>query len=250
MEAGEILKLFGFSEYEIRVYTVLLFNQKAGANEISKETGIPQTKVYQIIKKLADRGFIAILPGHPIRFEVVPPKNAFSSVIEELEDKRKKLMEAIQSLQENYELSKTKEEEVVSFLDWNSFGKKIEELNKKAEKEIDIFSRFKYPKGAWFESLEKTIKRGIKIKVVGVVNDKSKELAAFSYKKIGCEVRKLPITYESTLSFGIFDLSSVNLTIESEKDPTNFICLLLENKGIVRVFKSFFDSMWKEGKPL
>jgi hypothetical protein len=49
----------------------------------------------------------------------------------------------------------------------------------------------------------------------------------------------LPITYESTLSFGIFDLSSVNLTIESEKDPTNFICLLLENKGIVRVFKSF-----------
>jgi sugar-specific transcriptional regulator TrmB len=147
MEAGKILKLFGFSEYEIRVYTTLLFNQKAGANEISKETGIPQTKVYQIIKKLADKGFVVILPGHPVRFEVVPPKNAFSSVIEELEDKRKKLMETIQNLQENYELGKIKEEEIVIFLDWNSFGKKIEELNRKAEKEIDIFSRFKYPKG-------------------------------------------------------------------------------------------------------
>jgi sugar-specific transcriptional regulator TrmB len=250
METGEVLKEIGFSEYEIKVYTTLLSNQKMGAKEISKETGIPQTKIYQVIKKLANKGFLAILPGHPTKFEVVPPKNAFSSVIEKLEEKRTKLVEEIQNLQETYQLSKIKEEEVVSFLDWTSFGKKTEELDERAKEEIDIFSRFKYSKGEWFEPLEKAVKRGVKVKVAGVVNDKNKELAAFNYKKIGCEVRKLPIIYESTISFGVFDLSSVNLTIESEKDPTNFICLLLENKGVVRLFKSFFDSMWKEGKKL
>jgi sugar-specific transcriptional regulator TrmB len=250
MEAEEILKTLGFSDYEIRVYTSLLSNQKMSASEISKETRIPQTKIYQVIKKLANKGFVNILPGHPTKFEIAPPKNTLSSVIDELEDRRKKLIEAIQNLQESYELSKIKEEEIVSFLDWKSFEKKVEEVDEKAKEEIDIFSRFKYPKGGWLESLEKAVKRGVKIKVAGVVNDKNKELAAFSYKKIGCEVCKLPIIYESTISFGVIDLSSVNLTIESEKDPTNFIYLLLENKGAVRLFKSFFDSMWKEGKPL
>ena len=50
METGEVLKEIGFSEYEIKVYTTLLSNQKMGAKEIyQKKQGFHKQKFIKLV---------------------------------------------------------------------------------------------------------------------------------------------------------------------------------------------------------
>jgi len=55
-----ILKLaqLGFSNYEARAYTALLQDNPLTAYEIAKKSGIPSSKVYEVIRKLEDRNTI------------------------------------------------------------------------------------------------------------------------------------------------------------------------------------------------
>ncbi|RJP76596.1 MAG: hypothetical protein C4524_09735 [Candidatus Zixiibacteriota bacterium] len=64
----------GFSEREAKVYLVLLKKRSATSTDLQKESGIPQTKVYEIIRRLASLGYCRerrTASRHT--FEVVPP---------------------------------------------------------------------------------------------------------------------------------------------------------------------------------
>jgi sugar-specific transcriptional regulator TrmB len=50
----------GLSEYEGRAYISLLRNSPATAYEISKHSGIPTSKVYEVLKRLSAKGMIAL----------------------------------------------------------------------------------------------------------------------------------------------------------------------------------------------
>ncbi len=48
----------GLSEYEARSYTCLLQCQPATAYEISKASGVPSSKIYEIMNRLVDKGIV------------------------------------------------------------------------------------------------------------------------------------------------------------------------------------------------
>ena len=52
------LARIGFSNYEARAYTALLQDNPLTAYEIAKNSGIPTSKVYEVIRKLEDRNTI------------------------------------------------------------------------------------------------------------------------------------------------------------------------------------------------
>ena len=51
----------GFSEYEAKAYTGLLKTNPVSAYELSKISGIPSSKIYQVIAKLIERGVVQLL---------------------------------------------------------------------------------------------------------------------------------------------------------------------------------------------
>ncbi|GAB4406159.1 MAG: TrmB family transcriptional regulator [Thermodesulfovibrionales bacterium] len=56
----ELMEL-GLSEYEAKAYLSLLRESPATAYEIGKSSGIPTSKVYEVLKKLAEKGIISII---------------------------------------------------------------------------------------------------------------------------------------------------------------------------------------------
>ena len=66
------LVTLGFSVYESRTYVGLLSLGTATGYSVSNETGVPQPKVYETLRRLADRGAVVQTSEHPARYSAVP----------------------------------------------------------------------------------------------------------------------------------------------------------------------------------
>lgn len=83
---------FDFGEYEIEAYLVVLEHGKLTASEIAEETGIPQPRVYDTVRNLADSGFVELRDSRPLEVLAIDPEEAFGSVRSTLDD----LVEALE----------------------------------------------------------------------------------------------------------------------------------------------------------
>jgi sugar-specific transcriptional regulator TrmB len=250
-EKINILKDLGFTEYEAKIYLALVYLKKADTKTISKETGIQQTKAYQVAKKLVDKGVVKIIAGHPIMFGVVDPSIAFSKSLEELEKKKENAKKIIAELQETFQkVQKLGEEEIATYMNFEVLKEELKKLDKLAKKEICIYSRFERFEEDLIESLEKAVKRKVNVKVVGAVRDQTNELNAYAFKKVGCMVKILTPEDYATVSFSIIDEEKGHLLIRSESNPNNYIDIMIKNKKLAKMFKNLFNYYWEKGKLL
>lgn len=70
--AGRLTRL-GFSQYEARTYLGLLVSDGATGYSIANDTGVPQPKVYETLRRLVDRGAASRTGEKPARYTAVPP---------------------------------------------------------------------------------------------------------------------------------------------------------------------------------
>ncbi|GBE05930.1 MAG TPA: TrmB family transcriptional regulator [Nitrospirae bacterium] len=71
------LKQLGFSDYEARAYTALLKENPSTAYEISKNSGIPSSKVYEVVKRLESRRMIQSIHGERSTMFIPAPPDEF-----------------------------------------------------------------------------------------------------------------------------------------------------------------------------
>ncbi|MDO7976584.1 TrmB family transcriptional regulator [Oceanotoga teriensis] len=91
------LKMFGFTEYESKVYITLLKTGKSSGYEISKNSSVPRSKVYNILEILIKKGCIVHTKNtNPIYYDAIP----INELIKNLEYKYNKALENI-----SYELN-------------------------------------------------------------------------------------------------------------------------------------------------
>lgn len=64
----EKLVRLGFSGYEAKAYISLLKRNPTTGYELAKSSGIPPSKVYEVISKLLARSIISPLPGKPVKY--------------------------------------------------------------------------------------------------------------------------------------------------------------------------------------
>ncbi|RLI80632.1 hypothetical protein DRP05_00365 [Archaeoglobales archaeon] len=72
-DAVEVLQDLGLSLYEAKAYVTLLALTEATAGEVSDSAKIPRTKIYDVLKRLEEKGFIEVQPGNPMLFRAVEP---------------------------------------------------------------------------------------------------------------------------------------------------------------------------------
>lgn len=77
---------FDFGEYEIEAYLVVLKHGKLTAAEIAEETDIPQPRVYDTVRSLADSGFVELRDSRPLEVLAIDPEEAFGNVQSRLEE--------------------------------------------------------------------------------------------------------------------------------------------------------------------
>jgi sugar-specific transcriptional regulator TrmB len=123
----------GLSKYEGKAYTTLLQKANISAYKVSKNSTVPQSKIYETVKKLVDKGLVATQGSDPVKYSPLP-------IDEFLERYKSNMEKSITYLKDN--LKGINSHPRVDYM-WH-FTEKMEILNKakkmikKAEKKISI----------------------------------------------------------------------------------------------------------------
>jgi sugar-specific transcriptional regulator TrmB len=70
--AGRLTQL-GFSQYEARTYIGLLLSNGATGYSVANDTGVPQPKVYETLRRLVERGAAVRTGEKPARYTAIQP---------------------------------------------------------------------------------------------------------------------------------------------------------------------------------
>ena len=62
----------GLSKYEAKAYITLLQKSNISAYEVSKNSTVPQSKIYETVKKLVDKGLIVAQGSDPVKYSPLP----------------------------------------------------------------------------------------------------------------------------------------------------------------------------------
>ncbi|WP_421909300.1 TrmB family transcriptional regulator [Methanolacinia petrolearia] len=82
----ETLKKLGFTEYEARAYISLIGFGMATAREIHENSGVPQGRIYSVLRSLSDKNFIEIQDGNPSYYYAANPVARLSKLKTEIND--------------------------------------------------------------------------------------------------------------------------------------------------------------------
>ena len=80
-----ILKGMGLTMYEAQAYVTLTSLISSNATEISEKSGIPRSKIYDVLKGLVKKNFIDVEDGRPLTYNVKSPVEVLSREKERLD---------------------------------------------------------------------------------------------------------------------------------------------------------------------
>ena len=78
------LMRLGLTRYEALAYTALVCLGSGTVADINKESGVPTTKLYEVMRKLEAKGWVEVLRERPLRFKARPPDEVLRSELREL----------------------------------------------------------------------------------------------------------------------------------------------------------------------
>lgn len=156
----ELMEL-GLSEYEAKVYLSLLRENPATAYEIGKSSGVPTSKVYEVLKKLVEKGIISTI-------DEVKTKQYVPIEPDEFLNKHKNMMEIIiDSLKE--ELSNIRGKKEFSYI-WNitKYGYLIDKARRMIEgaAKTVLISIWKEEFAPIKDRIEDALRRNVKVAAV------------------------------------------------------------------------------------
>jgi len=91
-EPTEKLVRIGFSEYEAKAYVALLRKNPVTGYELSKQSGVPRSMIYEVLGKLTTRGAaMKLQSGGTTKYSPVPAEN----FLDQLRREHEKLVDAL-----------------------------------------------------------------------------------------------------------------------------------------------------------
>lgn len=132
MEIIEVLKNLGFTEYEAKAYLALLSCSPSTGYAVAKNSGVPRSKIYEVLDTLSARGDILVSPGTTPLYQAVAPKEliaARKAKAEENYDKAERMLS-------RFEHSANDRENIWNITGHDAILQKVGECIDSAEKRI------------------------------------------------------------------------------------------------------------------
>jgi len=167
------LKELGFSEYEAKAYTALVNENPLTAYEISKNTGIPSSKVYEVIRKLEFRHMIQAVHGERSKIFIPVPPDEF------VENFRSSIDDSLHAVQTN--LNNFRSGMNVNYAwhikDYDALLQKSKRMIETARESILLLT-WHEEMSALFDDLNQAAQRNVKIAIIhyGMTNYKIAQL--------------------------------------------------------------------------
>ncbi len=170
----EMLREMGLNAYETDAYITLLQTGQLTAMEISRETKVPYSKIYEILNSLKEKGWIKSSESRPFKYYPVSPLEATACTKLRLEDKfqnwEQTVAEALQPLYEKREL--VERPDILILHGQQAVVAKLEEVLKKASKEVMIAAPiFAKPIIASADELLAGLKKTVNVRLMAAGKD-------------------------------------------------------------------------------
>ncbi|AEE93591.1 transcriptional regulator, TrmB [Acidianus hospitalis W1] len=224
--------ILGISRAELRIYSTLLLEGRMTARQLAEQLGISYTKIYSLLTKLEERGWIKRLGKKPAVYEAIPLRDLWASIKKMIEIKvdefEKEFIEPLSSLlspSSTYSITMIPSDKIKS-----TFYEILDEGNK-------VSIAISYP-----ELLSEDIIQAIKAK-----SYTSPDLRVIIQSDInipeisGLQIRKLSNMFGS----GLITSTAVLLII---KNADKLSGLFSNHKYIVDIATVYFNHLWIQAK--
>lgn len=249
---------FGLNIYESKVYVALLSKNVASVGEIAELSGVPRSRVYDVLESLEKQGFAVMRLGKPVKYIAVKPSIVIdkmkNNMLREAEE-RVGLMSTIRDTPEYKELELLHNTGITpsNIPDLSSAIKgrqniytHMKEVLGTAQKEIMLVTSAEALKNKVsflkpiFDDLKK---KGITIKVAASSNfDSEKESLSLS-KELGVPVRKVRLNTRLCLVDG--NKLLMFLTPHSEEEEKDF-AVWVNSDYLSQALSAFLNPIWKK----
>ncbi len=238
-DARRTLKELGLTNYETRAYIALLERGVLTASEVSEDSGVPYSKIYETLTSLERKGWIETEHSRPGRYYPKAPSEALAMAKLQLDEKMTQWEKIITNeLQPSYEKREIREKPDIWILRGEfSTITKLKEMLEKAKSELmvaapalpktvaDLFTSFLQP---------------LKSKDVKVLLMVSKQALTWDLKELEnlAEVRVRDQMYGGGV---IVDGKEAILFLGEDK-PT--LVIWSNHVGLVQFAKDYFQHLW------
>jgi len=133
-EAVDLLKRFGFTEYEAKCYVALVRTRTGTAREIGDLADVPRARVYDCVDELRERGLVEVQGSSPKQYRGVAPDAALETIEAAFEDRLDRLSAVLPRLEAGGEEVAEGDVWVMEGLD--TVGERLTALVDGAEREV------------------------------------------------------------------------------------------------------------------
>lgn len=244
-----------FSERQAKVYLALLQMSSATSAELQKASGIPQTKIYEIVRQLVGSGYCRERKaGHKRTFEAIDPDASLMSKIRQLEFEMEEINKLKTDLSEYYSKS-TKFAEPLEYIDVLKGNDTIHQhycnLVASAEDEILGFGRGPY---AWKVSeklmeqerrLAEHLQRGGSSRWVFELKLPDESVILEYIGRLQKEGVGYRISDSLPVKIMIFDRQTLLIADEDPYAPRGDLTMsIIKQPTIVNAFTALFEYFW------
>ena len=245
------LEKIGLSKAEIKVYLALLELGSVPSGSIVKETELIKSTVYDVIRKLQEKGLVSYIIKEGIKhFEAANPDR----IVDFIHEQKRKLNETeneakslIEQLKKGFDTIKPQAEAHV-FVGVEGFKTMRRDALRNSKGEILLIgaiSREDEVIPGFFEEWNKERqKKKIWLKILYKESARKKIISKNQYMGKYFKIKFLPEDLESPAVINIYGDRVVNVLWKG-KYP---LCFLLINKEISDSYRKYFDYLWKMAK--
>ncbi|MCD2200472.1 TrmB family transcriptional regulator [Halobacterium sp. KA-4] len=101
-DAEELLEPLDLTEYERTALEELLILGRTTAPDLAEATGIPKNRMYGVLDRLAEQGFVKVIPGRPKKYQPKPPEEILDRAVENQRQEFEEYRHDIEEVREDF----------------------------------------------------------------------------------------------------------------------------------------------------
>lgn len=265
----DALKTIGLNKYERNLWAALLSRGSSTAGELSDISNVPRSRCYDVLESLADRGFVIVQPGKPMKYVAIPPREALERAKKKIHEDARELGDKIDRLVKTdaiKELEKLHKDNIKTIKPEDLSGslkgrhammQQIELMIKSARKSVKLMTT----EAGLLElaqnhmsHIKKASETGVKIQVAVPVNKNTSE--AVKDLSRYAQIRNIEDTEKVEKMLGrlcIVDGEEfvIGLTDDVKTHPTQDVAFWSQSDHAASsVIEPMFELVWQNAKPV
>lgn len=250
-ELIEELQQFGFTRYEASCYLALVREGVMTAPSISKQSGVPKSKIYEIMTRLLKMGVIEEFPGTPMKFKARTPDNVINIILEQKRKEMENLGTIASDLRVKLNALLKSSEKTLMTSDnilWtvngrNAFHEKFIEMGNRSKGRVYVITPYFSRHPLMEECITNAIKRGVVFQGLTSINESNVDRVKF-YSKLFAEIRNFDGELPLTIII-IDDKECIYRMDYVSNGQTNYIGVHSNNPGLIKAFMQYWEGLWK-----